>query len=372
MLSHPAISGGTLITPPEGDAPYIQFLQSRQTPKPLQVVPVGGATRQQSVWNGLQTLPDGVEWIAVHDSARPLVSHALIDRLFACVQQHGCAVPALHIPDALKRVDSEGRIHETFSRQNLYRVQTPQLFRRDWLLQAHQRAQEQGITDADDDSTLLTMQGYSVPIVPGDPMNLKLTTPEDLQLLKYYAGELGDTRTGIGYDIHRLVEGRALMLGGVPIPFNKGLEGHSDADVLLHALCDALLGAAGLGDIGHHFPNTDARWKDCASLHLLREVHRMLTAHGWQVVHTDATLIAEAPKIAPYIPAMRTQIAQVLNILPEQVSIKATTNERMDAVGEGQAIACFAIATVQRHPSIPSLNPDHSTGVSPVLQQTTP
>lgn len=349
LLTHSAVEAGTLITPPEGDAPYTQFLEGRPLPKPLRVLPVGGITRQQSVWNGLQSLPPQVEWVAVHDAARPLVRQDLLDRLVATARQHGCAVPALPLTDTLKRVNPEGIIQETVPRHDLYRVQTPQLFRRDWLMHAHQRALELGITDATDDSALLEAHGYPVPIVLGDPQNLKLTTPEDLALLKLHAGETGQTRTGIGYDIHQLVEGRTLMLGGLSIPFDKGLLGHSDADVVLHALCDALLGAVALGDIGQHFPNTDARWKDCPSLHLLSEVHRMLTEQNWQVVNLDATVLAEAPKLAPYIPAMRAQIAQALHILPEQVSIKATTNEQMDAVGQGQAIACFAIATVRRN-----------------------
>jgi len=225
-------------------------------------------------------------------------------------------------------------------------VQTPQVFRADWLIEAHRRAAEQGFEQATDDAQLLERAGYPVHLVDGDPRNLKLTTPDDLHLLRLHIGEGALTRTGIGYDIHQLTEGRILMLGGVAIEYPYGLQGHSDADVVLHAICDALLGAAALGDIGQHFPNTDPRWKDASSLTLLQQVRTLLAQHGWQPLHIDAMALAEAPKLAPYIPEMRARIAHALGILPEQVSIKATTNEGMDAVGARRAIACYAVATI--------------------------
>lgn len=331
---------------PGNAAPFEACLQRFPAPKPLRVLPCGGATRQATVCNALEHLPDRVSLVAVHDAARPLVSPALLERLLTTATRYGTAVPALPVQDTLKRADDGQMVGATVPRDGLYRVQTPQLFRADWLRDAHQRAAQEGFWDATDDAQLLERAGYPVHLVQGDPRNLKLTTPDDLTLLRLYIGEGTLTRTGIGYDIHQLTEGRTLMLGGVAIDSPYGLLGHSDADVILHAMCDALLGAAALGDIGQHFPNSDPRWKDAPSLTLLQEVRALLRQHGWQPLHLDAMVLAEAPKLAPYIPEMRQRIALTLGILPEQVSIKATTNEGMDAVGARQAIACYAVATL--------------------------
>jgi 2-C-methyl-D-erythritol 4-phosphate cytidylyltransferase/2-C-methyl-D-erythritol 2,4-cyclodiphosphate synthase len=346
LLSHSAVESGTLAVAPDNAAPFEAYLRRYPAPKPLRVLPCGGATRQATVRNALAHLPNGVRFVAVHDAARPLVSHTLLDRLVETATRYGTAIPALPVQDTLKRSDDAQRVRATVPREGLYRVQTPQIFRADWLLDAHHRAAEAGFEQATDDAQLLERADYPVHLVEGDPRNLKLTTPDDLHLLRLYAGEGALTRTGIGYDIHRLTEGRTLMLGGVAIDYPYGLQGHSDADVVLHAICDALLGAAALGDIGQHFPNTDSRWKDAPSLTLLGHVRALLMKHGWQPLHIDAMALAEAPKLAPYIPEMRQRIARTLGILPEQVSIKATTNEGMDAVGERRAIACYAVATI--------------------------
>lgn len=354
LLSHPAIDSAALAVAPESVEPYEAYLRPYPLSKPLQILPCGGATRQQTVANALKHLPKGVQFVAVHDAARPLVSHALLDKLVATAQQYGTAVPALPVQDTLKRSADGRQVLETLSREGLYRVQTPQIFRADWLINAHRRALEEGFEEATDDAQLLERAGYPVYLVQGDPRNMKLTTLDDLSLLRLYAGEGALTRTGIGYDIHQLTEGRTLMLGGVEIDYPLGLQGHSDADVVLHAICDALLGAAALGDIGQHFPNSDPRWKDAPSLSLLQQVGALLHQHGWRPLHIDAMTLAEAPKLAPYIPSMRTRIAQTLGILPEQVSIKATTNEGMDAVGARRAIACYAVATI--YPTIGEAN----------------
>ncbi|MCX7925419.1 MAG: 2-C-methyl-D-erythritol 4-phosphate cytidylyltransferase [Fimbriimonadales bacterium] len=346
LLSHPAVDSASLAVAPDSAEPYESFLRQYPAPKPLQVLPCGGATRQQTVANALRYLPEGVSFVAVHDAARPLVSHALLNRLIETAQQFGTAVPALPVQDTLKRSSSGGQVVETVPREGLYRVQTPQVFRADWLINAHRRAAEEGFDEATDDAQLLERAGYPVHLTQGDPRNIKLTTSDDLNLLRLYAGESALPRTGIGYDIHQLTEGRKLMLGGVAIDYPLGLKGHSDADVVLHAICDALLGAATLGDIGQHFPNSDPRWKDAPSLSLLQEVGALLQHHGWRPLHIDAMVLAEAPKIAPHVPLMRTRIAQTLGMLPEQVSIKATTNEGMDAVGAQRAIACYAVATI--------------------------
>jgi 2-C-methyl-D-erythritol 4-phosphate cytidylyltransferase/2-C-methyl-D-erythritol 2,4-cyclodiphosphate synthase len=346
LLSHPEVASGALAVAPGNAALFEAYLQRYPAPKPLRILPCGGATRQATVRNALAHLPDGVRLVAVHDAARPLVSPALLERLVATAVQHGTAVPALPVQDTLKRSDDGRTVQATVPREGLYRVQTPQIFRADWLINAHRRAAEESFEQATDDAQLLERAGYPVYLVEGDPRNLKLTTPDDLSLLRLYMGEGALTRTGIGYDIHQLTEGRTLMLGGVAIEYPYGLQGHSDADVVLHAICDALLGAAALGDIGQHFPNSDPRWKDAPSLTLLQQVCTLLTQHGWQPLHVDAMALAEAPKLAPYIPEMRARIAHALGILPEQVSIKATTNEGMDAVGARRAIACYAVATI--------------------------
>ena len=346
LLSHPEVVSGTLAVAPSNAAPFEAYLQRFPASKPLHVLPCGGATRQATVRNALAHLPDGVRFVAVHDAARPLVSRALLNRLIATAMQHGTAVPALPVQDTLKCSDDGQTVRATTPRTGLYCVQTPQVFRADWLVNAHRHAAEEGFEQATDDAQLLERAGYPVSLVSGDPCNLKLTTPDDLRLLRLYAGESAPTRTGIGYDIHQLTEGRTLMLGGIAIKYPYGLQGHSDADVVLHAISDALLGAAALGDIGQHFPNTDPRWKDAPSLTLLQHVRMLLTQHGWQPLHIDAMVLAEAPKLAPYIPEMRQRIAHTLGILPEQVSIKATTNEGMDAVGARRAIACYAVATI--------------------------
>jgi 2-C-methyl-D-erythritol 4-phosphate cytidylyltransferase/2-C-methyl-D-erythritol 2,4-cyclodiphosphate synthase len=346
LLSHPEVASGTLAVAPDNAAPFEAYLQRFPAPKPLRILPCGGATRQATVRNALAHLPDGVRFVAVHDAARPLVSHALLDRLIATAMQYGTAIPALPVQDTLKRADDGRTVQATVPREGLYRVQTPQVFRADWLIEAHRRAAEEGFEQATDDAQLLERAGYPVHLVDGDPRNLKLTTPDDLHLLRLHIGEGALTRTGIGYDIHQLTEGRTLMLGGVAIDYPYGLQGHSDADVVLHAICDALLGAAALGDIGQHFPNTDPRWKDASSLTLLQQVRTLLAQHGWQPLNIDAMALAEAPKLAPYIPEMRQRIAHTLGILPEQVSIKATTNEGMDAVGARRAIACYAVAAI--------------------------
>jgi 2-C-methyl-D-erythritol 4-phosphate cytidylyltransferase/2-C-methyl-D-erythritol 2,4-cyclodiphosphate synthase len=346
LLSHPEVASGALAVAPGNAALFEAYLQRYPAPKPLRILPCGGATRQATVRNALAHLPDGVRLVAVHDAARPLVSPALLERLVATAVQHGTAVPALPVQDTLKRSEDGRTVQATVPREGLYRVQTPQVFRADWLINAHRRAAEESFEQATDDAQLLERAGYPVYLVDGDPRNLKLTTPDDLSLLRLYMGEGALTRTGIGYDIHQLTEGRTLMLGGVAIEYPYGLQGHSDADVVLHAICDALLGAAALGDIGQHFPNSDPRWKDAPSLTLLQQVCTLLTQHGWQPLHVDAMALAEAPKLAPYIPEMRARIAHALGILPEQVSIKATTNEGMDAVGARRAIACYAVATI--------------------------
>lgn len=314
---------------------------------------LGGPRRQDSVAAGLSQLPPG-EWVVVHDAARPFVTPQLIGEGLRQARQHGAAVAAVPVKDTIKIVGPDGKVRATPDRSSLWAAQTPQIFRRDWLAQAHREAQG----DATDDAVLLEERGHAVVVYPGDPANIKLTAPEDWalaeMLLRRRQGRgvprPGETsfRIGTGYDVHRLAEGRRLVLGGVKIPHPLGLAGHSDADVLLHALMDALLGAAGLGDIGQHFPPSDQRYKDASSLRLLAQVGEMLAAQGWRVVNVDATVVAEAPRLGPFIGEMRRRIAQTLGIEPEAVSLKATTAEGLGPIGRGEGLEAHAIALLDR------------------------
>jgi len=316
----------------------------------------GGETRGQSVTAGLARLPERAEAggplpiVAVHDGARPLVTPALIAACVETAAARGAALPALPITDTLKRVRPDGTVQATVERAGLYGAQTPQTFRRDLLLEAYARARAEGY-EGTDDASLVERLGHPVPIVPGEPENLKVTVADDLPRAAAVLDRrfpIAETRVGLGYDVHRLVEGRPLVLGGVPIRHSHGLEGHSDADVLLHALCDALLGACALGDIGLHFPNTDPRYRGIDSRELLRAVVRLLADAGWEPRQVDVTLLAEAPRIRPHVPAMQSAIAADLGLSPDRVSVKATTSERLGFVGRQDGMAAWAVATVAR------------------------
>lgn len=313
---------------------------------PLQVVE-GGATRQETVRLALAAYADRLDRfrrVLVHDAARPLLSHALLDRAIAASREHGAVVCAVQLRDTVKRADARRRVAETLPREELWAAQTPQLFDPDWLCAAHAAAAGQSATD---DAAVIERAGRPVHIVEGDPENLKLTTPTDFKLAEaLLAAKRPATRTGFGYDVHRLEAGRRLVLGGVEIPFSLGLAGHSDADVLLHAIMDALLGAAALGDIGQLFPNDDPAYRGASSERLLAEVCRRVGEAGLAPVHVDATVVAEAPRLAPHVPEMRERIGRLLGLPPERVSVKATTNEGLGAIGEGRGIAAYAVATV--------------------------
>jgi 2-C-methyl-D-erythritol 4-phosphate cytidylyltransferase/2-C-methyl-D-erythritol 2,4-cyclodiphosphate synthase len=316
----------------------------------VQAICPGGQTRGESVLAGLARLPESTEIVAIHDGARPLVTPDLIARCVETALARGAALPALPVTDTLKRAAPDGTIAATVERAGLYGAQTPQTFRRDLLAAAYARAQADGL-EGTDDASLVERLGHPVPLVPGEPENLKITVADDLPraaAILERRHPIAETRVGLGYDVHRLVEGRPLVLGGVPIPHSHGLEGHSDADVLLHALCDALLGAAALGDIGLHFPNTDPRYQGIDSTELLRAVVRLLAEHGWEPRQVDATLLAEAPRIRPHAPAMQATIAASLGITPDRVSIKATTSERIGFVGREEGMAAWAVATIGR------------------------
>jgi 2-C-methyl-D-erythritol 4-phosphate cytidylyltransferase/2-C-methyl-D-erythritol 2,4-cyclodiphosphate synthase len=321
-------------------------------------VVAGGETRNDSVRRGMMALPTDTEIVLVHDAARPLISALLIDRIISATIEHGAAVPGTPLSDTVKRVDSFGLIRATVSRNalldgellaGLTAVQTPQGARIELLRDAYKALDLTG-AEATDEASMIEAMGGTVAVTYGDATNIKITRSEDVAIAERLLG-YGEIRTGMGYDVHTFASpeaGRALWLGGVEIPHDRGLEGHSDADVVLHAVCDALLGAASLGDIGILFPNTDSKYKDVSSLTLLSVVRERLASACWIVVNVDATVLAEAPKLMPYRDAMLSAIASELGVEAERVSIKATTSEGMGFVGRREGIACWAVATLRR------------------------
>jgi 2-C-methyl-D-erythritol 4-phosphate cytidylyltransferase/2-C-methyl-D-erythritol 2,4-cyclodiphosphate synthase len=314
------------------------------------IVVAGGERRQDSVANAVRAVAPSSQVIVIHDAARPLVSADVIERTIAAAATHGAAIAALQARDTVKRGDASRIIRGTLPRDEIFLAQTPQAFRVGVLRDALAIAST--ATDATDEAMLAEAAGHHVHLVEGDPRNLKITTAEDMAMAEALVQSGGPRpartgRAGTGYDLHRLVEGRPLVLGGVAIPSERGALGHSDADVVCHALTDALLGAAALGDIGRHFPDSDPRWKGASSIDLLRRVVSMLNEHGLQVGNVDVTVILEKPKIRDHIDAMRAAVAGALGVDVDRVSIKGKTNEGVDAVGRGEAIAAHAIALVR-------------------------
>lgn len=306
----------------------------------------GGATRQLSVRAGLEYLAEigGVEHVLVHDAARPMLPARVIDDLLAALAAFEGAIPALPVTDTLVRHD--GMMGDNVVRDHLYRVQTPQAFVFDALLAAHR--QWPGDADATDDAQMVRNTGHQVTIVAGDEMLNKLTYGDDFALAERSLGNRAmSSRVGMGYDVHRLVAGKDLWLCGIKIPHSLGLSGHSDADVALHALVDAILGALGEGDIGSHFPPSDPQWAGASSDRFLTFARDRVAARQGRIINVDVTIICEAPKIAPHRDAMRASIADLLQITPERVSVKATTTEGLGMTGRREGIAAHAIATVQ-------------------------
>ncbi len=331
--------------------------------KVLSVV-AGGETRYDSVRRGMDGLPAHTKIVLVHDGARPLVSPALILRVIAATIEHGAAVPGTPLSDTVKRADSDGIVRATIPRIALHNgepltgltaVQTPQGAKIEILRSAYaafdaSRGRDGALIEPTDEASLIEAMGGKVAVTPGESTNIKITRSDDADIAERLLDQ-GEVRTGFGYDVHAFAtpeSGRALWLGGIEIPHDRGLDGHSDADVVLHAICDALLGAASLGDIGILFPNTDVAFKDISSLKLLSTVRDRLAEAGWQITNIDATALAETPKIMPYREAMLGAIAAELGIDDGRVSIKATTSEGMGFVGRREGIACWAVATVRR------------------------
>ena len=313
--------------------------------KPVTIV-TGGSERRSSVANAFSRVSDRAEVVVIHDAARPLVSDDLIRRTVAAATDTGAAIAALRAHDTVKQTNGDGAITATLPRERIYLAQTPQAFRVPVLRDALRLGGE-----ATDEAMLAERAGHTVRVVDGDPRNLKITTPDDLTMAEYFAAgssQVPALRIGNGYDLHRLVAGRPLILGGVRIPFEKGLEAHSDGDVICHAVTDAVLGAAGAGDIGRHFPDTDAEWKNADSIELLRRASAIVRDAGYAIVNVDVVVIAQKPKLAPHVEAIRGNVAGALGCAASQVSVKGKTNEGVDSMGAGESIAVHAVALVSR------------------------
>jgi 2-C-methyl-D-erythritol 4-phosphate cytidylyltransferase/2-C-methyl-D-erythritol 2,4-cyclodiphosphate synthase len=302
----------------------------------------GGATRQASVRAGLESLAsDAPELVLIHDAARPIIPTGTIAALIAALDHHPGAIPAHPVTDTLKRGEA-CIITATVPREHLFRAQTPQAFHFAPLLAAHQAA----TAEVTDDAALLESRDLAVALVAGSERNIKITHPEDLARVTALITPALMPRMGTGFDVHRLVAGRPLILCGVAIPHPLGLDGHSDADVGLHALCDAIYGALAEGDIGRHFPPSEVEWKDADSARFLRHAAARIAARGGMLANADVTLICERPKIAPYADAMRERLAELLGARVSRISVKATTTERLGFTGRGEGIAAQAAAVV--------------------------
>ena len=322
----------------------------------------GGRERGDSVRSALMATTAEDEIVLIHDAVRPLVTSELVNRVIEETERSGAAIPALPATETVKEV-SRGVVVRTPARRSLWNAQTPQGFRRDPLLAAFAEgaAAETGLVT--DEATLLERMGVKVRVVPGDPHNIKVTTPEDFEKAEWFMGKRGpgktadspvratavaSTRVGQGYDVHRLVPGKPLILGGITIPHSAGLEGHSDADVLTHAIIDALLGAAAAGDIGRHFPDDEECYRGISSLLLLGRVRNLLDERGMRVVNIDAVVMAQEPKLAPHIDAIREKLAETLKVPVESVSVKATTTEGLGFTGRSEGVAAQALAQVEK------------------------
>jgi 2-C-methyl-D-erythritol 4-phosphate cytidylyltransferase/2-C-methyl-D-erythritol 2,4-cyclodiphosphate synthase len=313
--------------------------------KPLRIV-AGGARRQDSVANGFAAAGAGCDIVVVHDAARPFASVDLIARTIDAAAECGAALAAIPARDTIKLIEA-GAVSATIPRERVRLAQTPQAFRRDVLARAIEAGA--GAAEATDEASLAERAGFSVALVEGERTNIKITTADDLELARVMTGG-GPAllRIGTGYDLHRLVADRPLILGGVTIPFDRGLAGHSDADAICHAVTDAVLGAANAGDIGRHFPDTDARWAGASSLLLLREATALVRARGYRVANVDVVVIAERPKLAPFIDRIAASVAAALGVEPSAVSVKGKTNEGVGEIGRGEAIAAHAVALLTR------------------------
>ncbi len=311
---------------------------------------VGGETRHDSVQAGLNALSDYIEVVVIHDGVRPLVSQAIIMNCLHAASLHGAAIAAVPIMDTIKE-ELGGVVRQTIDRRNLWRAQTPQAARISLLRQAYERANRDQFSGTDE-ASLLERIDCPITIIAGSETNLKITTPEDIIIAEALLGIQEKTspslKVGHGYDAHRLTAHRALILGGVTIPHSLGLLGHSDADVVTHALCDALLGAIGAGDLGRHFPDSDPQYKGIDSLKLLASVVALAAGQGYRLSNADITIIAQRPKLAPFIPQMQKKLSVICLVSHSAINIKATTTEAMGFTGREEGIACHAVVMAMK------------------------
>lgn len=341
FCAHPAISAVLTVIHPDDRALYDVAAAGLTVLPPVH----GGAERQESVRRGLEALDgQGFDAVLIHDAARPHLNRRVLDALLAALESSSGAIPGLPVVDTVKKVDASGRIVGTQPREGLWRAQTPQAFRFADILAAHRANADRALTD---DAAVLEASGGIVVMVEGDPATLKVTTTDDLTEMAQGAPSRPlEPRTGSGFDVHAFCEGTEVMLCGVAVPHSHGLAGHSDADVGLHALADALYGAIGAGDIGKHFPPTDMRWKGASSDIFLRHAVTLITACGGRISNVDLTLICEAPKVGPHRLAMVNRLADIMGVSSSRISVKATTTEQLGFTGRREGIACQAVVTV--------------------------
>ena len=354
FLDHPGIDRIVTVIHPDHAGDYQHAIAACQGDLSRLAPPVaGGATRQSSVHAGLQALEiEAPDLVLIHDAARPYLSGAILDRTISGLARGPAVLVAMPVVDTVKRGDAVGLVTETLSRDGLWTAQTPQGFRFEAILAAHRAAAEAGRADFTDDAAVAEWAGLPVSLVPGEATNIKITTSADLaaadrKAMMDQALLLSDIRVGTGYDVHSFVPGDTVVLAGVRIPHSAKLNGHSDSDVALHALTDALLGAIGDGDIGQHFPPSNETWRGADSALFVRDALARIRARGGVVAHVDISLSAEAPKIGPHREAMRDRVAESLDISRDRVGIKATTNEKLGFIGRGEGIAAIATATVR-------------------------
>jgi 2-C-methyl-D-erythritol 4-phosphate cytidylyltransferase/2-C-methyl-D-erythritol 2,4-cyclodiphosphate synthase len=342
---HPQIFAVQPVLNPDDAAMFNEAVSEMRYQPPAN----GGATRQASVRAGLEALASqSPDIVLIHDAARPFVTAEVISRAIDAADITGAAVPAIPVTDTIKLIGDSGHVEATPDRARLRIAQTPQAFRFDVILDAHRRAARGGRDDFTDDAALAEWAGLTVATFEGDAANMKLTTPEDFVREEARLGAaLGDVRTGSGYDVHAFGDGDHLMICGVRVPHTRGFLAHSDGDVGLHALVDAILGALADGDIGSHFPPSDPQWKGAASHQFLKYAVERVSARGGRIAHLDVTLICERPKIGQYRDAMRARIAEITGLNLSRVAVKATTSERLGFTGREEGIAAMASATIR-------------------------
>lgn len=346
FLDHPAIDIVQVVIHPDDDRLYNESVKSHEK---LQSPVYGGKTRQASCKAGIDALGNQTEKVLIHDAARPFVTSKVIANTFAGISSNTCALPAIPIADTVKRSDGNGRVSATVNREHLSLAQTPQGFMMHEIRHAHERAASETNEEFTDDAAIAEWAGMEILLVEGDRNNFKITNAQDLEAAEQrvtHMNALPDIRTGNGYDVHALGPGDHVVLCGVNIPHDQSLQGHSDADVGLHSLTDALLGTIGEGDIGSHFPPSDAKWRGASSDLFLRHAVSLVKDANGVITNLDVTIICEAPKIGGHREVMRSVIADICGLEVKRVSVKATTNEKIGFIGRNEGIAALATATV--------------------------